>query len=476
MRGFDHMRIDDGALHYRGFLRPAESFVGLITYMRTDSTRLAAEATGAIRDYVKNSYGGKYCPEKPNVFANKNNAQDAHEAIRPTSVDRTPSEMEAHLTKEQYLLYKLIWERAVASQMTPAQYEQTTLTIGAAGYELKATGSVMVFDGYLRLADKKELNEEKQAEVPFIKSGTVLMLQKVLPGEQHFTEPPAHYTEASLVRKMEEEGIGRPSTYSPIIQTIQTRGYVVREGKKLMATELGVKVADMLTGYFGEIINIPYSAHMENELDAIAAKQTDKEKILADFYIPFEKLLEEADKVIPKDPPPLQLSGEKCELCGKDMVIREGRFGKFQACSGFPLCHNTKPLLVKIGVSCPKCGKEVTERRTRTGRVFYGCENYPECDFVSWDKPTSLPCPVCGKQLVERRDNSGNVKYFCSDPECENAAPKHVGRKKKVTTASLADGEETEKSGIAKQKKKAGRKPVTQKRTARKSSGRKKKE
>ena len=445
-----------------------KSSAGLITYMRTDSTRLEAEAVDAVRELVKQDFGDKYCPEKPNVFSNKSNAQDAHEAIRPTSIERKPEDIEPFLTKEQYRLYKLIWDRTVASQMAPAEFEQTALTIGAGAYELKATGSVLTFDGHLRLADKKDLNAEKQAEVPFIKSGTVLTLYKVLPGEQHFTEPPAHYTEASLVKKMEEEGIGRPSTYSPIIQTIQTRGYVVRDGKKLMATELGVKVADMLTGHFGDIINIPYSARMENELDAIAAHQVEKEKTLADFYKPFEQLLEEADRVIPKDPPPLQLSGEKCELCGKDMVIREGRFGKFQACSGFPQCHNTKPLLVTIGVPCPKCGGEVTQRRTKTGRVFYGCEHYPECDFTSWDRPTDKPCPVCGKQLLERTEGNGRIKYFCSDPECTNAAPKRVGRRKKVTTASLMEGE------TADTEKKTAKRKTAKKKRAKKTGSRKK--
>ena len=435
--------------------------VGLITYMRTDSTRLAAEAVDAIRGLTVQLFGSEYCPDKPNVFSNKNNAQDAHEAIRPTSITRMPSELEKHLTKDQYRLYKLIWERTVASQMTPAVYEQTTLTISADAYELKATGSVLVFDGHLRLADKKDMNEEKLVAVPLIASGTSLMLYKVLPGEQHFTEPPPHYTEASLVHKMEEEGIGRPSTYSPIIQTIQTRGYVARDGKKLMATELGIKVADMLTSYFGDIINIPYSARMEDELDAIAANQVEKEKTLSDFYKPFEELLEEADKVIPKDPPPLELSGEKCELCGKDMVIREGRFGKFQACSGFPQCHNTKPLLAKIGVTCPVCGGEVTQRRAKTGRVFYGCENYPSCQFTSWDKPTNQRCPVCGKQLLERAEGNGRVKYFCSDPECENAVPKRVGRKRKVTTASLLENEEA----AGNPKKKAASKKKTTKKT-----------
>ncbi|MBQ9635357.1 MAG: type I DNA topoisomerase [Acidaminococcaceae bacterium] len=445
-----------------------KSSAGLITYMRTDSTRLAAEAVASVRELTVQLFGREYCPEKPNVFSNKNNAQDAHEAIRPTSITRMPSEVEAHLTKDQYRLYKLIWERTVASQMTPAVYEQTTLTISADAYELKATGSVLTFDGHLRLADKKEMSEEKLTAVPYIASGTVLTLHKVMPAEQHFTEAPPHYTEASLVKKMEDEGIGRPSTYSPIIQTIQTRGYVARDGKKLVATELGVKVVDMLTGHFGDIINIPYSARMEDELDAIAAHQAEKEKTLADFYRPFEELLEEADKVIPKDPPPLELSGEKCELCGKDMVIREGRFGKFQACSGFPQCLNTKPLLVKIGVPCPHCGGEMTQRRTKTGRVFYGCANYPACEFTSWDKPTTQPCPVCGKQLLERTEGNGRVKYFCSDPECENAAPKRVGRKKKVTTASLLENAETEDKPKKKTRKKAAKKTKAKKTAKRK--------
>jgi DNA topoisomerase-1 len=243
---------------------------------------------------------------------------------------------------------------------------------------------------------------------------------------------------------------------------------VTHEGKKLMATDLGIKVADLLTGHFGDIINIPYSAKMENELDAIAAHEVEKENILADFYKPFEQLLEEADRVIPKDPPPLQLSGEKCELCGKDMVIREGRFGKFQACSGFPQCHNTKPLLVKIGVPCPKCGSEVTQRRTRVGRVFYGCANYPKCDFTSWDKPTTQPCPVCGKQLLERTESNGRVKYFCSDPECANSAPKRAGRRKKVTTASLLAEDAATTAKKAKGKKKPGRKAKKKKTAARK--------
>ncbi|XOQ52898.1 MAG: DNA topoisomerase 1 [Succiniclasticum sp.] len=411
-----------------------KSYVGLITYMRTDSTRLAAEALTSIRGFVTQLYGPEYCPAKPNFFSNKNNAQDAHEAIRPTSIERTPSEVEPFLTKEQFRLYELIWNRTMACQMAAARFDQTTLQIGAGAYELKASGSVMTFDGFLRLADKKDA--KKEGVVPYIEPGQPLILYKVENGVQHFTEPPAGYTEASLVKKMEEEGIGRPSTYAPIIQTIQTRGYVVKEGKKLTATELGKKVVDLLTTYFGSIINIPYSAKMETELDEIAEHKVDKLTILRQFYTPFEKLLEEADKVIPKDPPPLEKSGVFCEKCGREMVIREGRYGKFLACPGFPECRNTKPLLEKIGVTCPKCGGDITVRHTKTGRTFYGCSNYPSCDFTSWDKPTTEKCSLCGQMMLEHTDRGRKTRLVCSNPDCANALPKRTSRKE-TTTADL---------------------------------------
>lgn len=414
-----------------------KSTAGLITYMRTDSTRLADEAVTAVRGLVKSMFGAEYCPARPNRFNNKNNAQDAHEAIRPTAIDRTPSEVEPYLEKDQYRLYKLIWERTMASQMTAAQYEQTNLTISGDAYELKAVGSEMKFDGYLRLADKKDLKSEKNAPVPYIEAGSPLVLGKVMQGEQHFTEPPARYTEASLVKKMEEEGIGRPSTYAPIIQTIQTRGYVAKEGKKLIATELGIRVVELLAAHFKDIIDIKYSAQMENDLDAIAENKEPMQKVLADFYQPFAHLLEEAEKVIPKDPPPLEKSGVICEKCGREMVIREGRFGKFLACPGFPECRNTKPILETIGVTCPDCGGEVTVRRGKTGRIFYGCSNYPECKFTSWDKPVNEVCPVCGKQMMEHAERRGQIRLVCSNEACVNGLPKRTPRQAKVTTNTV---------------------------------------
>ncbi|MDY6346365.1 MAG: type I DNA topoisomerase [Succiniclasticum sp.] len=453
-----------------------KNYAGLITYMRTDSTRLAAEALSSIRGLVAQLYGPEYCPEKPNYFSNKNNAQDAHEAIRPTSITRTPSEVEPYLTKEQFRLYELIWKRTMACQMAPARFDQTTLQIGAGPYELKASGSVLTFDGFLRLADKKDT--KKEGLVPYIEPGHPLVLYKVEHGVQHFTEPPAGYTEASLVKKMEEEGIGRPSTYAPIIQTIQARGYVVKEGKKLTATELGKKVVDLLTTYFGSIINIPYSAKMETELDEIAEHKVDKLTILKHFYMPFEELLEEADKVIPKDPPPLEKSGVTCEKCGREMVIREGRYGKFLACPGFPECRNTKPLLEKIGVPCPKCGGDITIRRTKTGRVFYGCSNYPACDFTSWDKPTTETCSLCGHMLLEHTDRGSKSRLVCSNADCANALPKRTSRKK-TTTADLLKVSKVVKGrgGAARKataKKTSGKKAAAGKTAAKEPRGRKK--
>ncbi|HCJ91291.1 MAG TPA: DNA topoisomerase I, partial [Acidaminococcaceae bacterium] len=376
-------------------------------------------------------------------------------------------------TKEQYRLYKLIWDRTMACQMAPAKYDQTTLQIAAGNYELKASGSVMTFDGFMRLADKKDMKKEGSGPVPYIEPGRSLVLHKVEHGVQHFTEPPASYTEASLVKKMEEEGIGRPSTYAPIIQTIQSRGYVVKDGKKLVATDLGKKVVDLLTTYFGSIINIPYSAAMETELDEIAEHKEDKLTVLRNFYGPFEALLEKADKVIPKDPPPLEKSGVICEKCGREMVIREGRYGKFLACPGFPECRNTKPLLEKIGVSCPQCGGDITVRHTRTNKVFYGCSNYPECKFTSWDKPTNETCPKCGHMLLEHAERGGKVRRVCSNPDCEDALSKRPSRKK-TTTADLlkvkkvVKGRETRKTAAKKTSARKTASAATKSKAARK--------
>jgi DNA topoisomerase-1 len=420
---------------YEGINVGKDGSVGLITYMRTDSVRMANEARSSIREHIRKVYGSSYCPEKPNFFASRQSAQDAHEAIRPTAVERVPEEIERYLSKDQYKLYKLIWNRAVASQMAEAVYENTTLVISGGEYGLRASGSILKFDGYLKLFDKKEQGDAR--EVPFIPAPAKLELYKVIPGEQHFTEPPAHYTEAALVKELEEKGIGRPSTYAPIIQTIQDRGYVVRESKKLLVTELGQTVVDLLTQYFKDVINIPFSAELETELDEIAEHKVNKNVILKKFYEPFAKLLEEADKKIPKTPLPVVVSDVKCEKCGRMMVVKDGRYGKFLACPGFPECRNTKPILVKAGVKCPECGGEVIVRKTKTGRIFYGCSNYPTCRFTSWDKPSATEkCPECGHYMVEHLERGGKIKLYCSNAKCPNALPRHTVRHK-VTTASI---------------------------------------
>lgn len=314
----------------------------------------------------------------------------------------------------------MIWNRAVASQMASAVFDVTTLLIGAGDYQLRATGSVLKFEGFLKLSDKKDLLEDKDKTVPYLEAKTPVELYKLLPAEQHFTEPPAHFTEATLVKELEDKGIGRPSTYSPTIQTILDRGYIAKEGKKLMITELGLMIVDMLTNYFKDIIDIPFSAELETELDEIAEHKADKTKILEKFYVPFSKLMEKADKEIEAVEAPVEVSDVKCEKCGRMMVIKQGRFGKFLACPGFPECRNTKPILHKIGVKCPECGGEVIERKTKTRRIFYGCANYPECKFTSWDRPTEEKCPKCGKVMLERIEKNGNKKLYCSNETCEN--------------------------------------------------------
>lgn len=417
---------------YEGVAVGKEGSVGLITYMRTDSVRIADVAADDIRGYIEETFGKEYRPARANSYSSKKNAQDAHEAIRPTGVHRTPLEMSKYLSKDQLRLYTLIWNRAVGSQMTPAIYDVTTLNISAGDYQLRATGSILKFEGFLKLSDKKDMLDEKDKTVPYLQSKTPVELYKLLPAEQHFTEPPAHFTEATLVKELEDKGIGRPSTYSPTIQTILDRGYIAKEGKKLMITELGVMIVDMLTTYFKDIIDIPFSAELETELDEIAENHADKTKILEKFYGPFSKLMEVADKEIEAVEAPVEVSDIPCDKCGRLMVIKQGRFGKFLACPGFPECRNTKPILNKIGIKCPECGGDVIERKTKTRRIFYGCANYPTCKFTSWDKPTEEKCPKCGKVLFEKFEKNGNKKLYCANEVCENSSlvkKGKVGRK-----------------------------------------------
>ncbi|MCH3951122.1 MAG: type I DNA topoisomerase [Acidaminococcus sp.] len=407
---------------YEGVALGRKTPVGLITYMRTDSVHLAAEALTEIRGYIENEYGSKYVPQKPNFYSSKKNAQEAHEAIRPTSVLRTPESVAPYLDRDQLRLYTLIWKRTVACQMSSSVSAVTTLAITGGDYELKATGSVVTFDGFLKIMDKKDL--EKNKKVPDLPKGTPLKLISVDEAIQHFTEPPPYFTEATLVKELEDKGIGRPSTYAAIIQTILSRDYVTKESKKIVPTELGKTMIEMLTQYFKGLIDVPFSAHMESELDAISEHKMSKEDVLNEFYQPFEKELEVAEKEIPVVEKKEIVTDIKCEKCGRFMVIKEGRHGKFLACPGFPKCRNTKPIYVKIGVQCPECGGDLIERHSKTGRLFYGCSNYPKCRFTSWDKPINEKCPVCGSIMLEAKDRSGKVTHYCSNEECVNGRPK----------------------------------------------------
>lgn len=441
--------------------------VGLITYMRTDSVRLAEVAIAEIRDYIKQNIGSEFCPAKENHYSTKKNAQDAHEAIRPTSVMRTPAEMQKYLTNDQLKLYTLIWNRVVASQMTDAVYDVTTLTIDAADYQLRATGSVLKFPGFLQLHSKYD-DKEKDSKVPYVEPGSKLLLYKLMPAEQHFTEPPAHFTEATLIKELEEKGIGRPSTFAPTIVTLLTRGYVVKEAKKLLVTELGIMTVDMLTEYFKGLINIGFTAQMEEKLDEVAEKKHTKDEVLSEFYAPFKKDLDHAGVAIPIVEIPLEVSDVPCDKCndGTMMVIREGRFGKFLACPNFPKCRNTKPILHPIGVKCPKCGADILERKSKTGKVFYGCEKYPECDYTTWDKPLNEKCPDCGAMMVEHVERNGSKRKFCSNPECSKARPAYASK--------TAAAKTTEAKTTATKKTTAAKKTTAKKTTATKTTAAKK--
>ena len=393
---------------------------GLITYMRTDSTRISGLAQDEARAFIGENYGDSYVPEKPNIYAAGKKAQDAHEAIRPTSVERTPASVEKYLTKEQFKLYYLIWQRFVASQMTPAVYDTVSVDIAAGPrYTVRAKGSTLKFPGFTAVyAGADATKKEKDVVLPEMAAGDVLTVAKTLP-EQHFTEPPPRYNDASLVKTLEEREIGRPSTYAPIIETIQARGYVQRIDKHFQPTELGFVVVDMLQQYFKDIVDVKFTANLENELDEIADGKVKKNNLLSEFYTPFEEEVEKADEAIGHVELPVEVSDVQCELCGRMMVVKQGRYGKFLACPGFPECRNTKPLLKDTGVKCPKCGGSIVERRTRRGRTFYGCKNYPDCDYTTWDTPLKDTCPKCGSFMLKHHFKNGRTLLYCSNDACD---------------------------------------------------------
>ncbi len=418
------------------------TITGLISYMRTDSVRINEEAQTAAREFIKEKYGANFVPAKPNQFTPKGkkvNIQDAHEAIRPTDVTRTPALLKPYLNAQQYKLYKLIWERFVASQMVPAVFEHTAVDVQADNCIFRASGKIMVFAGYLQVysESKEDLAEKDDVGVVVpVKEGDILPLNQLEP-KQFFTQPPARYTEAALIKTMEELGIGRPSTYAPIIDTILSRYYVVREEKQLYPTELGKLVIDLMKNYFSEIINVAFTAEMESQLDKVEDGSLPWEQVIDEFYQPFEKLLTHAEQEIEKVVIEPEVSDEVCELCGKPMVYRMGRYGKFLACSGFPACHNTKAIVTETGVKCLACGGKIVQHKSRAGRIFYGCDHYPDCKYVSWDMPIEEKCPHCGTQLSQRQQKGGVKITICPNKDCPSRAnetkrPKGRPAKKKA--------------------------------------------
>ncbi len=402
---------------YEGISLGKQGSVGLITYMRTDSTRIADVAKADAAAFIKERYGEAFLPKEQKNYKNKNNAQNAHEAIRPTYVDKTPESIKEYLTNEQYKLYKLIWERFVASQMASAQLEQTTIVTRSGKYDFTTSGTIVTFKGYMEVYEESKEDEETNQKLVPVEVGQVLVSEQLLP-KQHFTQPPARYTEATLIKTLEEKGIGRPSTYAPTVETVLARNYVVREAKQFYPTELGILVVDLLKEHFPDIIDVNFTAGLENKLDGIEEGVYYWKDILRDFYGPFEKELAAAEEKIGPVKIEDEVSDEICEKCGRNMVIKMGRFGKFLACPGFPECSNAKPLLEKIDVTCPVCHEgEVVLRRSKKGRTFYGCSNYPECDFVSWDRPTGERCPKCNSIMVERNTKKGKL-VICSNKEC----------------------------------------------------------
>jgi len=405
---------------YEGVELGEEGPVGLVTYIRTDSTRIADEAVEAVRRYIETRYGGEYLPPKPNVFKNKRGAQDAHEAIRPTSVERTPESIKEHLSPDQYKLYSLIWKRFVACQMRPAEFELTSAEMKAGEFTLKATGSVVLFDGFMRVyTESKDEEEEERKKLPPLEEGQTLRVVKVEP-QQSFTQPPPRYTEATLIKELEEKGIGRPSTYATIISTLFERGYVVKEKGRLVPTELGKLVNKLLIKSFPEIMDVKFTANMESKLDEIEEGRANWIDVLKEFYANFRRYLEAAPRAMSEAKKEMvEETDEVCKLCGRKMVIRWGRYGRFLACSAYPECKFTRPL--GIGVKCPKCGGELVERRSKKGNTFYGCENYPDCDYVVWDKPVDKPCPKCGFPfLVEKRGQRGRRYLACPNEGCDH--------------------------------------------------------
>ena len=474
---------------YEGVDIEGEGTVGLITYMRTDSLRLSDEATAAAKDFILSRYGADYYPGKPRVYKTKSGAQDAHEAIRPSNVALTPEDIKKSLTAEQYKLYKLIWSRFLACQMASAVYDSVSIEVESAGYTFRATHSSLKFSGYtaVYVEGKDEEDEAFQSPLPDLKEGEPLELKGLTP-DQHFTQPPSRYTEATLIKALEEKGIGRPSTYAPTISTILDREYVVKEGKNLRPTPLGEVVTGLMKDKFTDIVDTAFTANMEEQLDEVETGKVDWKSLLGQFYGGFEQELKQAEQDLDGEriKVPDEVSDVICPKCGRNLVYKSGRFGRFLACPGWPECDHTQPIVIEMPGKCPKCGGKILKKTSKRGYAYYGCENNSNkdearrCDFMTWDVPVKDNCPECGHTLF-KKSGRGFKKPFCINPECPNFLPEDQRGYKKKTTAATetpAEGappeEEKKPAKKAAAKKTATKKETTAKKTTAKKTTTKK--
>ena len=404
--------------------------VGLITYMRTDSVRISEEAQGKAIDFIKESYGTEYVPENPRVYKGKKNIQDAHEAIRPSHIEITPEIAKASLSGEQYKLYSLIWKRFIASQMTSCSLNTNSIDIINGEYSFKASGSTIKFDGFMKVYDYTTEDDDNDVSLPFLEEGEVL-LPASIEDKQHFTQPPARYTEASFVKLLEEKGIGRPSTYVPTISTLLSRDYVSREKKNLIPTELGFIVNNIMSDYFKQIVDVDFTADMERKLDYIEEGSEEWKEVVGEFFTPLKVAIEKAEKEISKVVIEDKVSDVPCDKCGRMMVVKRGRYGTFLACPGYPECHNAKPIVEELDIPCPKCGGKILAKRSKKGKKFFGCSNYPNCDFVSWNEPIKEPCSKCGNYMTIKYSKTKGKFAICSNTECGNTLPLEDNTEKK---------------------------------------------
>ena len=479
---------------YEGVELEGLGLTGLITYMRTDSLRIADEALASARSFISGRFGSDFQPAKARTFSTKKNAQDAHEAIRPANPQLEPEGLRRSLTPDQYKLYKLIWSRFIACQMADAVLDTMSADIGCGGWMFRATGQSVAFPGFLALYEEStdDLNtNSEEPPLPKLQAGDRPAFRKVDP-KQHFTQPPARYTEASLIKAMEEKGVGRPSTYAPTISVVLDREYVVKEGRSLRPTNLGEVVTDLMIDKFQDIVDVQFTSSMESKLDLVESGEQDYRQILDRFYQDFSAELAQAEIDLDKKriKVPDEESEEVCELCGKKMVIKNGRFGKFLACPGYPECKNTKPITQDTGVTCPKCGSRLLKKKSKSGYYYYGCERNPECDFMTWDSPTKKVCPECGG-VVYRHYTKEDKRYLCHKPDCgwsepiatrtrkaaaEGEEPKKTtrGRKKTVETAETTEVKKTTRGRkkaetAAEEPKKTTKKAASTKKTTKKS-------